>query len=532
MLEITLYKNCILSNDYNEVFETSGTTLEKYLSTLQSFTTQQELVYMVNSGTFVFELTRPNNWSDIYEFNYMKVKQGNFVRYCFIDSIVIGNGIAYIDYSEDIWHSYAKAMNLRNSYLSFSLKLNYLNNPIKYAYLPLEYETNDFLNTIQLADSQYFYIVAQMQRYTLTTAGEVSNRINYTVCFLRKPPKTVNWTYTAQEVENELQLIANTQHVKQDDGYYYEFDNYTLIDASLFELYKYLNSTSSFVWKTGDTILTAISADIDLFKLITIEPDYTINSIGTLSSMFGVTNNGTQIKIEVELIIYGLDCKILLNYNGKIIDITNDFVITIPYTSLNGETLAQRKIAEQTQIKNGILSIANGVVDTAEGITNTENIRTGTTEKRNYSRITGKRTSTKTTYNRQQVYQPNVGAIQGGISGIVNGAWDISVATTPRYQNTYGAFVLGNKLHTALKGLCLFKIKPDNLQEVNNMINEVGYRVYEIVGNEVFQPTDKTNFDLLKFEFVKVFGSFPQDICNGLKEILLKGIKVWYTENV
>ena len=130
MLRITLYQGCKVNEKYEEVFcqgkISQSSELEffdYYLSSLQSEEIEIDNAYYENSGTLIFE--RKINEEDIYKFNYMKILAYNGIdeliwkRYCFIDNISIKHGCLYIDYKEDIWHSYSKNIRgFNNSILS------------------------------------------------------------------------------------------------------------------------------------------------------------------------------------------------------------------------------------------------------------------------------------------------------------------------------------------------------------------------------------------------------------------------------
>ena len=124
-MNITLYKKCILSNSYSEVFDVFHKTedpvtkeetvaLQRYLSSLTKYEITADNVYVPNSGKITLELDfdYENVSNNIYEYNYMYLEDtdNNFRRYCFIDDITVVNGLAVISFSEDIWSNYASSM--------------------------------------------------------------------------------------------------------------------------------------------------------------------------------------------------------------------------------------------------------------------------------------------------------------------------------------------------------------------------------------------------------------------------------------
>lgn len=73
---ITLYKNCILTDAYSEVFDVyhkdanNQTALNRYLSTLEQKTIEIPHTYVTNSGKISFDLIDEYD-TEFYDFNYM-----------------------------------------------------------------------------------------------------------------------------------------------------------------------------------------------------------------------------------------------------------------------------------------------------------------------------------------------------------------------------------------------------------------------------------------------------------------------------
>src|SRR5574344_2820666 len=154
-MNITLYKKCILSNSYSEVFDVfhkdsnNKVALERYLASLQKYEIVADNVYVPNSGRITLELSEGN--VDIYEYNYMYLEdvENNFRRYCFIDDIAVVNGLAVISFSEDIWSNYASSMEIRKSLLVRSRATKYGSWSIPFYAPGMAYEGN---NTVVIKD--------------------------------------------------------------------------------------------------------------------------------------------------------------------------------------------------------------------------------------------------------------------------------------------------------------------------------------------------------------------------------------------
>lgn len=556
---ITLYKNCILSNSYNEVIDNrigytkdgiNRTTLEHYLNGLEKFTTVQNVVYQTLSGTFVFELVNANEWASIFEFNYMKCQQDNFIRYCFIDNITIGNGVAYVEYSEDIWSSYSRTLNIRRGYLTNARNLNYYDYQIPIAELPKDYETNVPLSISPLfGNITRYYLFAQGQRYNLSANGQSSNRQTFVCAFGRSnnngdpEDQTPFYHLSYAEALKVMVAVRNAQDNEFDKNYY-EFDNFTLIPVNYFTISMRdgLVNGVDFIAQTGipneeyhcflfqSETLLGNSIDYEfLSETKTINNDYKNAGIGTLKTEFGIVNNGKIHEVYLVLYVINIDIKLILNYDGNQIDITQDFIIDVPFSSLNGEAMSQRKIANDTQLKNGIQTVANGVIKVFTGAGNEETRSVGSATKYRYGK-NGRLTSRVSTPSKISVNEPNTSQIISGANQIIDGAWDIHVALTPKYQSTYGNFILGNNAIIAKYGILLKKIIPVNDIEVASIINNFGYEVYEVVDTKILNPlrTTENYYNVLKFQMIDLYGNFPQEVNQYLKLILTRGIKIWY----
>lgn len=567
-MQITLYENCILSSSYSEVFdnkieyaieenqEITKTAFEHYLDTLEKFDTEQETVYMKNNGIIYIELQSENNWNGVYAYNYMKCVSGNLIRYCFIDNIEIMNGIAEISYSTDIWHTYSKNINIRNSYLSYALRNKYNGmKDIKIRELPTEYTSNEPIEYAKLTNENKYCIIAQMQRYNIVTGGEVGQRYNAVGLFYKEIVNNeTNETtrsdifFDFDEAIYSLQQIAQGQSTEFSGNFYYEFDNWTIVP------YSYLTKNNEFAitlnYSKFDSFNRIIKAELptytqariavfednssELINTLNISlpfTDYKTISIGTFKSDYGYVNNGTDSTINVFINATDLDFKLLINFNGKLIDITPDFVIDVPYSSINGETQAQRKIARESATVNGAMNIIGGINQIATNIATFGTSRSieNLSKKYRYGK-NNRLTSTKLSREIESYGGGDVSGIVGGGLKIAHGITDIIFANKPQYQTQYGAFVLGNNQINCKYGLIKKKIKPDNENEVNRIIANTGYRVYEIVNTEIFEPIlqNEENYNVLKFETVNAYGNAPQSVIEIYKNILFNGVKIWY----
>ena len=187
---IKLYKNCILTDAYSEVFDVfhkdanAKTALDRYLATLEQKTITTPHTYVTNSGKISFDLIDEND-TEFYEFNYMSITDevNNFTRFCFIDAITVVNGIAVVSYIEDVWSNYAPSLQMRKSLLTRSRIIDYGSYKIPFYSLGMEYQGNNQLKLTELFEKAQTYqqvgIILQVQLYKLTTQGAVSDREIY-----------------------------------------------------------------------------------------------------------------------------------------------------------------------------------------------------------------------------------------------------------------------------------------------------------------------------------------------------------------
>ena len=65
------------------------------------------------------------------------------------------------------------------------------------------------------------------------------------------------------------------------------------------------------------------------------------------------------------------------------------------------------------------------------------------------------------------------------------------------------------------------------------MIDEIGYTVYEFTNNNDFIFNNYfTDYNILLFTDVIIYGSFPLNIKEALEDILTNGFKIWYNSEL
>lgn len=591
-MRITLYKNCKLSNRYNFVYdltrEDTGaggyvSALTLYLSELQTTVIELPNTYYSRNMSFTFNINGDNRFKDAFAYNYCWVKTDDGLeRYCFITSIDLGNTVATFHTEEDVWSSYALDMRLEYGYLTNAKQLNYKtgNNSskiINYYLPPVAYQSNDepIIKSAH-AISGNFNIVLQLQTYKLGTGGDVTDRQVRTV--ILGTLEKINEAYVYQTTDfstdeiffilTYLQLYSGTQSLipgqdltngKVDTFQYFQIDNITVVP-------KELNLGSVVDNKTLETLLTKttgifslpINSTTDRFLAFfnfaslfytsseikgrvkgiyygVLSNNFKIISFGTRTGQYAIDMNGTSLKYSLRISATNWDFKLLLSFQQKLIDITNDFVLKVPFESLTGDVLAQRKIAKNTAIYNGVRSIAGGVADIAINAVTMNGGSSSSVRNTDYTYAFTKRNrpyvlSKKTTYKAKHESQGTPQGLVGGVFDISNGIVGIVNANTPQYTSNIGTFVSSEGMLNAAYGLCYQEVAPDNETYVNDMIETCGYTVYEILRGVdiIFNQNFSGEKNVLKFETAIISGGFPLDIKEQLESILENGFIIQY----
>lgn len=238
-MKITIYKNCKLTNKYDEVFK-STSLLNTYLSGLSYLQVYNgDEIYFTNSGTISIDNQVTFDGST---YNYMKIEvNASITRYAFINSIVVVNGVAVIDYSEDIWSNYAidgsgYALKVKHSLLAQATALTNAYgdySPTEIAdmpkHIPVEYEGHQYPTFVidednPLQDSCYVLVTASM--YKLIGGGLTNKRYisNYLLTWKlsanssSQTPKDINthylWNLDHDTLRNITQLVAESSDQK------------------------------------------------------------------------------------------------------------------------------------------------------------------------------------------------------------------------------------------------------------------------------------------------------------------------------
>lgn len=548
-MQITLYKDCKLNNKYQNVLalcnfgSTNGTRLiEKYLSTLTKTTLAIDCTYQDGIGTLVFDYNSSTTTGS-YVYNYMKVENtfadgSTILRYCFIDSIVVKNDICYLDYSEDIWHSYGyNTWSITKSYLSRSrlANSNYYSNLRCIPYnLPVEYNGNNNLIFDDFYTSEKYNIVAEVQWYSLATSGTSSNR--YSNIFMLSDSDD-NTSFTIEDARATLSaLISNSSSEKAfrytftggDTDWYYCISKIWIIpeDLGLYNNFGWglgysIKIGSGYQWShriyTDHNFSTTLchlhllenDQQNEMIKLstYTIDNDFRQFSIGMLGHQIPVVNNGTKHNVSFYALTTITSFKLIMSIDNEHIDVTELLYYEFPYDVASSEVVQQQRLARTMQGWNTLSNVASFVGGMEMPEFSTELIHSGSHSISSNLNMQGKSTNSGFYHYRQGKLQRFGHNFSGGKKGSLSETHTYTDYKTLEKPNgtgsglsSFGESIIGlygliapvystTKKATGITGafenarhfLCGYTIDPDNEVYVNECINNDGYVVYEIV---------------------------------------------------
>lgn len=575
-MKITLYKKCILSNSYSEVFDVfhkdsnNKVALERYLASLQKYEIIADNVYVPNSGRITLELSEDN--VNIYEYNYMYLEDtdNNFRRYCFIDDITVVNGLAVISFSEDIWSNYASSMEIRKSLLVRSRATKYGSWSIPFYAPGMGYEGNNPLkftdlagNNIQLSDTnnRNVALICQLQVYNLSQEGVISDRKVYTVAantldldlsehtFLF-PLKKTTAKESVYEIVRQLYIKSSEKQFIEPGGnnlpsLYYQISNVLLLpgycvtgqsQTNLIGLVNITSSATCHFYKLDISIGDIPSNDSMVFvKTITLDKNFKRIGIGCITNLQPVVENGTSIEVKIGIAYDDFSVGVYLVFQNKIIEITNDFLLEIPISVQTADVTQQQLANRELKTMNAKLGIANAGIDIATGymgaIINAGMIGLGV--EMNSVLPATSYSGMSTGMKGAGGFASSINSVGKGITALIGSQKQLEVANRSMFATNKGTNINYNVMLNARFGIVIAYMQPDNESEVQANINNTGYVCNEIVDNLFNKPitdTVATVYNVMRFEFANIFGNFTQNIAKALRAILYNGFKIWYDE--
>lgn len=571
-MNITLYKKCILSNSYSEVFDVfhkdsnNKVALERYLASLQKYEIVADNVYVPNSGKITLELNESN--VNIYEYNYMYLedKDNNFRRYCFIDDITVVNGLAVISFSEDIWSNYASSMEIRKSLLVRSRATKYGDWSIPFYAPGMGYEGNNPLkiNTrlnvpISVDNPSAMNILCQLQTYTLSEQGVISDRQVYTSIvsyaetvtpsnrrklffdFMAEP---ATGDYSATEVVQGLYKHSSTTKLNGTQKYF-QISNVLLIPNYLSEIIteKEIGTVQNVNVSNGT--LECVFCEIDIantkkgelyfLQEYNVNNDFTLLGVGTINRIIPIVPNGNKIKVSFGISYDNFSVALFLSVQNQLYDITEDYACEVPISVQTADVTQQQASVRELRDLNAKLGIASGSLGIMSGVMETV-IGWSTV---GLGMALGNVVDAAPFAGTETVHKGFSGVFNGmartgdGILGIIGSNKELEIANRKMFTTNKGISVKQNTLINGIKDLLLYYIDANNAKEVQANIDNTGYVCNEIVDdlfNKPITDTVATAYNVMRFDFANVFGNFTQKIAKALRAILYSGFKIWYDE--
>lgn len=512
------------------------------------------------------------------------------LRYCFIQEISLKNELVYLSYAEDMWHSYiGKITGINESYLEKSRVRDFEHFRCNHIMLPLEYSGNnklliDNIKNPLLNKLRKCYIIAEFQIYKKVQAGQMEHRETKYVLLSYRTEKeqggittytyhtlfNINETISGELDANQViqYLIGNqssatenysyrrdassTYNANYEIGNIYcipeEFDiqkifkvNETTINAydeiSLKEPFSQNDKKLYGIPYASDLIIIdniyhyyIKGIDREIIYNHTLINDFKNKLIGTITNPLIIENNGTDIEFKITISITNLGFKLFAEYLNKVIDITQDFSVDIPFTSVSSSENQLRGL--QRQIK-ATQTYNNAWIEQLNS-----GINQGTYWKKSLTDFASFRYMSGMIDIAQTFAEPMRNKLKIENYAVENIANDASAYTTMSavFSNSSEGII------NAYFGICLFKINPDNEEYIKKLINNFGYITFEFIKDiseiGINNPSYflnlpvPINYNSIKFKYVSVYGSFARNIALNLNKILMEGVKIWYTETL
>lgn len=527
-MKITLYKNCILTNSYREVFDCKIRNFGKdetgepkynsffnlYLSSLENFVyIDNDTIYTNFKGSLYFDLSINNE--NLYTYNYMKIENNDFVRYCFIDDIEIRNDIAVVKYSEDIWHTYSKDMKMKKSLL-YSTLYDLNGSTIIAKYLPKDYLEKDLtMNSLfEYTSQNYATLLMKIQLYNLDEQGKQTARLNFNTMVLTKQSEAsyIELNYISVETAiNNIILNSAVKQVKYDNNdWYYEISDIMIIPNKLLvnvnHSIRILFNLDSYYFVD---FVRYLYRDNDLFTYKEIF-SYTYNqndirkivSIGSFVNRIQIDQNGKPIDIKVRISADYNNTSIIFCIQGKIIDVTNDFFYEAPVKSVTSSEFQLAKLNKSIKTVNSVGSGLNSVGSLIGGLS-----------------------------------LGSAGLSLAGVQAGFQTATTIMDIKSKYYDSTKMIQTKDISPITYIYGIIIYKITSLNEDEVLEALNEQGYLVENDVTSSIDpivieEVTEDTNIiNPIRFNRISIYGEFTQNIAKTIEEILMNGTKIIYNRS-
>lgn len=553
-MEIRLYKNCKLTQEYNNVFN-SQSVFESYLSTLDSTAYNLSLAdvyYSVNSdgtGSLPIDFNYVLNdqvLGHINEFNYIRFTDTyyNIVRYCFVTSIAIQNGIAIINYLEDVWHNYVYGLSIDRCIVS--QKRDVVGVPAKNI---IDYVSTKapLINRITTYSGGTFVIIVKGQIYNTTQSGGINNRnpfvgglfyynsdlgtfyaessaddLNTIASFIYKSAQTQDgvtvqipfgnvsgnnnlditdiYIIPRAYIEDMFDRNYATAPIKFNQPFELRSREYTMY-ISLLENYQILQTTLN-------QSITFDDSD-EMYKII---------SGGNYAFTIPIAYNGMDLNFKVLYMCDGKTFSIFYAINRQIIEITECYNYNYPINIESAENVQLKQINRKLENDTYERNKTTLATDTARG---TAGFLSG-------------------------IFSMFMGNIGGGFQTMINGATTPvdsfieiknaqqklnDITNAGLYTSNTAIAATSNAFMNAQVDFIIFSVDSTNDEIVNGIYNNFG-RVCDVFVDSLIENNQIIISTAFEYEYYiidrcDVTGSAVNNVLLQIKSILKRGVRIW-----
>lgn len=537
---IRLYSGCRLSQNYDEIFYpkkiSNVNVFEAYLATLQYVDIDLDYAYLTRQGVLSFEW---DAWADgnVSKYNYMRVSDDELTSYAFITSVNYINGLATVNYAIDIWHTYAPSMTLGDSIMT-ATRFPRATAPRA---LPLSYTTNSGPTEIISNTSGKVGAIVQYQTVELAQQGTVSPRKVHTGLFTWNTwdvalTYTEEYLGTFEEVaEMCLQLVAQSSvYEAVDKETYPQWWDFTASNYEIKAIWilpeEWLLLVKQYIAANSIAALEILKdkntppPHYKLFPLdeatfahaYTIPANDKIIGFGTHTNAVPISYNGIAHGATVRLVFSPSEFNIELGIDGGRNTITSEYEFDIPIAAASAAETQQAEIARRlrnqqstAQLWQTSFSIAGSIASVATA---------GATGALGAAQVIA-----------------TIGSVGSGLMNIAAITANKEANNAKIYASNAGTRCRSSCALNSVRGICELRMLAANQADVDAAIAAEGYIVYygtSALYPDATAPADATlttrEYDILKYSFTRVYGGFPEDIKEALKNILLSGARIWY----
>lgn len=553
-MEIRLYKNCKITTEYDNVFN-SKSVFESYLETLDPNAynlTLDEVYYGVQSngtGSIPIDFNYVLNGQilgHINEYNYIRFTDSyyNIVRYCFVTSIAIQNGIAIINFLEDIWHNYVFGLNIDRCIISQKRDVEGI--PAKNI---IDYSSSKSpkVKSITTYSGETFVIIVKGQVYNTTQSGNINNRTPfvgglfyyntdsgyfYNTARADALNQICAFIYKAAQTQNGINVQVPFGNVSGDNNLDIT-DVYIIPRAYIEDMFDRdiasapIKFNSTFEFQSRDfTMYISLLDDHNVLQptleqSITFDtPDemYKIISVGNYAFSIPVAYDGMELNFKVLYICDGKTFSIFFAINKQIIEITECYNYSFPLSLESAENLQLQKINRKLENDTYERNKGTLVTDTFRG---TASFASGL-----ISLFTG-----------------NIG---GGLQSLTNGITSPidsfielknahqrlnDITNAGLYTSNTAISATSNAFMNAQADFIIFYVDSTNDAVVSDVYNNFGRVCDVFVGslienNQIIVPT-AFDYEFYIIDRCDVTGSAANNVLLQIKSILKRGVRIW-----